>query len=190
VKRLTKDDWATAALAALAEGGLAAVAIEPLAARLGATKGSAYWHFPNRAALVGAILDRWERESTEAVIALVESAADEPRARLRTLFETVLPQGIAHPVELALLASADDPLVEPVLRRITHRRLAYLTDQFAALGFAAVDARRRARLAYATYLGNAQLRRSAPGALPVDPAEWNAYVDDALRAFTTLPADG
>ncbi|MGH3388225.1 MAG: TetR family transcriptional regulator, partial [Actinomadura sp.] len=41
--RLSRADWANAALEAIAEGGLAAVAIEPLATRLGTTKGSFYW---------------------------------------------------------------------------------------------------------------------------------------------------
>ena len=41
--RLTRDDWSEAALRALAAGGLAAVAVEPLATSLGTTKGSFYW---------------------------------------------------------------------------------------------------------------------------------------------------
>lgn len=187
-RRLGPDDWTAAGLAALGEGGLAAVAVEPLAARLGATKGSAYWHFPNREALVRATLDRWERDRTEAVIALVESGPD-PRTRLRALFESVFSHPTANLVELALLASAADPLVAPALRRVTARRLDYLASQFAALGLPPADARRRALLAYTTYLGNTQLRRSAPDTLPTDRADWDAYLDDALRAFTTVPDD-
>ena len=37
--RLSRDRWIEAALDALADGGLAAVAVEPLAARLGVTEG-------------------------------------------------------------------------------------------------------------------------------------------------------
>ncbi|WP_412543871.1 TetR/AcrR family transcriptional regulator [Longispora sp. K20-0274] len=58
-RRLTAEDWAEAALLAFAEGGLAAVAVEPIATRLGATKGSFYWHFPHRDALVVAALALW-----------------------------------------------------------------------------------------------------------------------------------
>ena len=46
--RLSADDWAQAALEQIAEQGVAAVAVEPLARRLGVTKGSFYWHFPSR----------------------------------------------------------------------------------------------------------------------------------------------
>src|SRR5215208_5411903 len=83
--RLSADDWAQAALVALGEGGLSAVAIERLATQLGTTKGSFYWHFPNRRALIDAALARWEQRRTEAVIAGMESEPD-PRQRLRRLF--------------------------------------------------------------------------------------------------------
>ncbi|MBP8098362.1 MAG: helix-turn-helix transcriptional regulator, partial [Arenimonas sp.] len=54
--RLSAEDWARAALDVIAEQGLAAVAVEPLARRLGVTKGSFYWHFPSREALLVAAL--------------------------------------------------------------------------------------------------------------------------------------
>ena len=60
-RSLGADDWIDAATAVLVEDGVAAVAVEPLAARLGATKGSFYHHFPNRDALITAALERWER---------------------------------------------------------------------------------------------------------------------------------
>ena len=56
--RLSTADWEAAALDALAENGLAGVAIEPLARRLGVTKGSFYWHFTDRDALLAALKER------------------------------------------------------------------------------------------------------------------------------------
>ncbi|GAB2986198.1 TetR/AcrR family transcriptional regulator [Saccharothrix stipae] len=159
--RRTRDDWTGVALRALAEGGVAAVAVEPLAARLGATKGSAYWHFPNREALLKATLERWEREHTEAVIEIVESVP-EPLAKLRLLFATVLENVEDSAVELAMLAAKDDPAVEPVLRRVTDRRIGYLEELFAELGFDGDVAHQRAVLAYSVYLGQAQLLSSTP----------------------------
>src|SRR6266508_2425368 len=133
--RLTREDWTSAALEALAEGGLGAVAIEPLAARLGATKGSAYWHFPNREALLRATLERWERDHTEAVIAMVETASQEPADRLHFLFAKVLDSERAVNVELSLQSSTDNALVVAALRRVTGRRLDYLASLFSRLGF-------------------------------------------------------
>ena len=48
---LSANDWAEAALSAIAARGIEGVAIEPLARELGVTKGSFYWHFANRNAL-------------------------------------------------------------------------------------------------------------------------------------------
>lgn len=181
--RLAKDDWTKAALDALAEGGLSAVAIEPLAAKLGATKGSAYWHFPNREALVRAALERWEVEQTDAIIARVELAED-PREQLRLLFKAAFADPEASRVQLALHAAATDPVVAPVLARITERRIAYLAQLCRGIGFRDEDAARRAALVYTTYLGTIQLRRSVPAALPADAEGWRAYLDDAVRALT------
>jgi AcrR family transcriptional regulator len=185
--RLTKDDWTAAALEAIVEGGVAAVAIEPLAARLGATKGSAYWHFPNRDALLRATLERWERDHTEAVIALVESVSAEPVDRLRYLFAAVLDAKRAAHVELALQSSTDNPLVAAALRRVTDRRLDYLAALFIQLGFPPAAARRRALLAHSIYLGQAQLIRSTPAALPATPAARRAHLADAIHTMTVPP---
>src|SRR5687768_16979730 len=81
---LSRDDWTEAALDALAGTGLAAVAVDPLARRLGATKGSFYWHFANRDELIDATLERWERRDTTEVIAAIGALAD-PRERLVAL---------------------------------------------------------------------------------------------------------
>lgn len=185
-RRLAKDDWTSAALVALAEGGLAAVAIEPLAAKLGATKGSAYWHFPNREALVRAALERWELDQTDAIIARVEVAGD-AREQLHLLFVTAFADPESGRVQLALHAAAADPVVAPVLARVTGRRIGYLTMLYERLGFPAEDAARRATLAYATYLGTIQLRRSVPDTLPAGTQGWRAYLDDAMGALTVLP---
>src|SRR3954454_17829931 len=104
-QRLTAQDWADAALAAMGEGGLAAVAVEPLAARLGATKGSFYWHFANLEALIEAALSLWEQRFTEATIAAVAAEPD-PAARLRMLFTRVSRDAEHSLVTVSVLASA------------------------------------------------------------------------------------
>jgi AcrR family transcriptional regulator len=177
-KRLSADDWTRAALAALADGGLAAVAIEPLAARLGATKGSFYWHFTGRDALVAAALERWERTDTEDVITTIEAEPD-LTARLRLLLSLAL-DGRAR-VELALQPTATHPQVAPVLGRVTRRRLEYLTDVFAGLGFDRDTARERSVLAYTAYLGHAQLT-TVVGAAPTELAHYVRSVVAVLTA--------
>jgi AcrR family transcriptional regulator len=190
--RLTAGDWTAAALDAMARGGLAAVAVEPLAAGLGATKGSFYWHFANRDALIEAAVLRWEREHTEAVIGLVDAEPD-PLARLRLLIGLVLGSTVLEEdgsIELAMLATADHPHVAPVLARVTERRVAYTSGLFAALGWPAAEARRRGLLAVTAYLGYAQMAHVAPGSLPTARADRDRYVDQVVRLLTTTDADG
>lgn len=174
--QLTPNDWAGAALRAIGEGGLAAVAIEPLARRLGVTKGSFYWHFANRAALVDAALARWERIHTEAVIRLIGLEAD-PAARLRRLLRTVVGVSADDQIEIALAASADDPAVAAVMARVTERRIAYVATLYGEIGLEPDVARRRAVVAISVYLGHLELARAAPDSLP-DRDVWPQHVDE------------
>jgi AcrR family transcriptional regulator len=180
---LTRDDWAAAALTAIAEGGLGALAVEPLAARLGATKGSFYWHFENRDALLAAALERWERDHTDAVHAEVEAATDDPLDQLRLLTHLTTSMAERDRIGLALLATADHPAIAPVLARVTERRLVFLADLFGRLGFGRADARRRSLLAYSAYLGQAQLAHATPAVVPRGAAA-RAYFDHAVAAVT------
>jgi AcrR family transcriptional regulator len=168
---LSADDWTQAALDALARGGLAAVAVEPLAKELGTTKGSFYWHFADRNTLIAAALDRWETRDTDLVIAAVERAGD-ATTRLRDLLRLAFTTAGAgaepgtRSVELALQANAGHPLVAATLRRVTERRLAYLTTLFTELGLSPARARDRGLLAYSAFLGHAQLAHATPELLP------------------------
>jgi AcrR family transcriptional regulator len=182
-RRLTRDDWAAAALAAIAEGGVPAVAVEPLAVRLGATKGSFYWHFPNRDALLEAALAAWEEATTTAVLAQVEESSGDPRDQLWLLIGLVIDIAERDPVGLALLAHASHPVVGPALERVTRARIDGTVRLFARLGFRPAQARRRALLAYSAYLGHAQLAHSTPAVLPATKAARRAYLDHVLRAL-------
>jgi AcrR family transcriptional regulator len=180
--RLSSDDWAEAALAALGEGGLSAVAIERLATQLGTTKGSFYWHFPNRRALIDAALSRWEQQRTDAVIAHMEHEPD-PRRRLRWLFAEAIKEAPAERSELPLLANAHDPVVAPVLQRVTQRRIDYMAELFEQLGLQPADAHRRAVLAYTVYLGVVQLAHATPDVLPAEPDARQRFADSAISAL-------
>jgi len=184
-RRLTRDDWIAAALGAMADGGLAAVAVEPLAARLGATKGSFYWHFENRDALLEAAIGRWEKDTTTDVVAEISAASDAPASQFRRLVTGVIERAEQDRVGPALLASAAHPAVAPALQRVTAARLNLIATVFGRLGFPQAEARRRALLAYSAYLGHGQLAHSTPAVLPATRAGRRAYLDDAIRALTT-----
>ena len=165
-----------AAYRAMAEGGIGAVAVEPLARRLGVSRGSFYWHFEDRRSLVEAVLGRWEEEATEATISMTGRIAD-PRERLVRLAEEALGEaprdeasgeGIfrRRAFELAVSDAAEDPVVRPFLERITERRIGYVEECYRALGFPAEKARHRALLVYAAYVGTVRLFRDLPDRIP------------------------
>ena len=156
--RLSADDWAQAALDLIAEQGVSAVAVEPLARRLGVTKGSFYWHFPSRDALLQAALERWEVVEQESVFGNLEKVPD-PRERLRALFQLVGHEVKPHIIYSELLKALDHPSVQPVIDRVSQRRLEYLVASFRQAGMQRTDAVHRARLTYAAYVGFLQLQR-------------------------------
>jgi AcrR family transcriptional regulator len=160
--RLTRDHWIQAALTAIAEGGIAAVAVEPLAARLGATKGSFYWHFANREALLQAALAHWEEQITTVVASEINNAPDDPPARLRMLVTRVIALAEQDAVGAALIANAKHPAVQPVLDRVTRARIGLTVDVLRSMGFDPHQAKLRAMLGYSAYLGHAQLAHSTP----------------------------
>ena len=183
-RRLSRDDWISAALAAIADGGLAAVAVEPLASSLGATKGSFYWHFENRDALVDAAIERWVKETTTDVAEEISAGRDAPASQFRRLVAGVIERAEQDRVGPALLASATHPAVAPALQRVTAARLDVIATVLGRLGFPPAEARRRSLLAYSAYLGHAQLARSTPGVLPGTRAGRRTYLDDAIGALT------
>lgn len=163
--RLSAADWEAAALDAIADSGVAGVAIEPLARRLGVTKGSFYWHFPDRDALLAAALRRWEDSYTERVIAGLSGLHD-ARARLVRLIGNVSAGGRADRIHIALATGAPHPLVREALARATHRRLEYLEACYVELGRPRREAKKSALFAYAAYIGMVHLRREAPEDMP------------------------
>lgn len=184
---LPADAWVDAALDALAEGGLTAVAIEPLARRLGTTKGSFYHHFRNRDALIVAALERWERTFTEDAIQQHLDLIRDPRDRLRVLIRATLRDRQAGLRDAAISASADHPLVKPVLERVTARRMDYITAAFTELGWAPDEAHRRALITYSTYAGLFHYVRAAPPPGPADD-ELETCGEELIDALVAPPS--
>ncbi len=85
-------------------------------------------------------------------------------------------------LDVALAVAAEDPLVTPVIARVTRLRLAFLEEVFTDLGLDEEEAAARAWLAYGFYVGHHQLRRSTGG--DVDAPERL----DRVVALLTTPA--
>src|SRR5215218_10112516 len=109
-ERLGPDDWTRAALLAIADNGAKNVSVERLARELGTTKGSFYWHFKDRPALIDAALERWERDFTDRVIEQLATIED-PRQRFRALLETTFTDQPGIVIDANLVADAGDAAV-------------------------------------------------------------------------------
>ncbi len=165
----------------MAAGGIDAVAVEPLARQLGVTKGSFYWHFANREALLRAALALWERLETADVLARVGDEPD-PYERIVRVFKEANAGYRSGRLYLAIAAAEDHPLVNEFVQRVSARRLAYLVECYEALGFSPARAQHWARFAYATFMGNLQIRRDSPDLMP-DGAAFNEYLKLMIRTL-------
>jgi len=182
--RLSAADWEQSALDVIAEQGVVAVSVEALARQLGVTKGSFYWHFPTREALLKAALERWETQDIDNVFAQVEPISD-PRERLCELFRRTGREAKSHVIYSALLRAIDQPVVKPLMERVSRRRLEFLTRAYRELGMDKRDAAQRARLAYAAYVGFLQLTLQL-GMPRLEHAEFEDYVEHVIA--TLIPA--
>lgn len=182
--RLSADDWELGALELIAEQGVSALAVEALARRLGVTKGSFYWHFRTREALLKAALARWERDDDRALVADVDPIPD-PRERLRELFRRVAREVQPHRIYAALLKALDHPQVLPLMARVSQRRMDFLALAYRQTGMDRTTALNRARLAYAAYVGFLQLNLTL-GLPKLSHEEFDAYVAHVID--TLIPA--
>jgi AcrR family transcriptional regulator len=173
---LDRERWERAALDALERGGLAAVAVEPLARALGVTKGSFYWHFKSRADLIAATVRRWERLHVDGPLQAA-GAIDDPRERLMELLGRA---GAKPPsIFIRLLDAVDEPVVRAAVARAAEERVAFLAKAFRELGLTPARARRQALLAYSAYVGRAHLARDAPELLG-DQAALSRHIAEQL----------
>ena len=151
-ERLSASAWVEGALAVMGEAGVSALAIEPLAVRLGVTKGSFYWLFPNRDALLEAALLRWYERETEDIIRAVRGV-ENPFEQLVALIEEATRNPESARVALALTRALDVPVVKKFVDRAVERRMAFLLQLFRKLELPRAVSRRRAMIAYSLALG-------------------------------------
>ncbi len=161
---LSRDDWIEAALDWIAERGVASLAVEPLARSLGVTKGGFYWCFASRDELLEAALERWSFLGTDEIIRTVEQSAD-ASSQVRELLSVVMRRiGANTPeaqrivrLQYALSCASNEPLVAPVVARVTAARIAFLVHTLKLVGLPTKLAKQRAVLGYAAYIGMVQL---------------------------------
>ncbi|MBI3503365.1 MAG: TetR/AcrR family transcriptional regulator [Proteobacteria bacterium] len=157
--RLDAAAWIDAALEALADEGQGAIRVEPLAQRLGVTKGSFYWHFRDREDLLHRTLAQWQAARIAAIREQAAEAAN-PKAALAALIDIYArapnPKGLA--VELAIRALArNQGAAADAVALVDAERLARVAELFARAGLPPDQAQARALLFYAFLFGQSLL---------------------------------
>jgi len=156
---LDEQAWIDSALDALASRGIDAVRVEPLAKALAVTKGSFYWHFADRRALIDAMLMQWS-EGRIAAIREQTGQASDPALALRTLIELYTKRSNARglAIELAIRALArNDAGAAAAVQAVDGERLRHVASLFARLGYSVREAEARAVMLYAYLFGQSLL---------------------------------
>jgi AcrR family transcriptional regulator len=156
-RRLGKIDYYKAGLQLLAEGGVGAVTIANVCARLRVTKGSFYHHFESGSAFHAELLAHYEEEYAHRRIEAVDTIPD-AMGRL----DAILERGVErdHEAESAIRAwSRTDPVAAEVIHRVDTARARYLAEFFVTLGIPEEQARVHADIALAIVAGAQAMSR-------------------------------
>ncbi|MAO18885.1 MULTISPECIES: TetR/AcrR family transcriptional regulator [Sphingomonadales] len=165
-KQLSKDAWLKHTLKTIGEVGVANIQIESLAKDLNVTKGSFYWHFKGRDALLNDALSYWYETATRIIGRAANRSFSDPIDRLRYFFSLAFNQRYdvpGGPVERALQEWARvSEAASKTTQRVDQERIRLIADAYIELGKSEVDARRIATMALGQIIGLNVLSRSEP----------------------------
>jgi AcrR family transcriptional regulator len=155
--KLSRDQWLSAGLQALAVEGAEGLRIMSIAQQLGVTKGSFYWHFENLDAYQSALLEEWEQRHTQQIIHYVEGKGGDALTKVRNLMSVTVSADARLAQAIRSWANTN-PKVKKALARVDQARLAYLVDLLSALGWPTDKAETLARWAYCALIGHFSLQ--------------------------------
>ena len=181
--KLSRDDWLDAAFQAVVEGGFDHVRVLVLAAALGVTRGSFYWHFVDHAELVSALLARWHGRETAIGRNLEAAFHDDPQVDLERLLDAALAHGGANlenmRFELALRGlGRRDPHVARMLLEVDELRLRVFESKFLRLTGDARIASDLAALFYLAIVGSNQALSR-----PTNPPQTKDYLKGLITQY-------
>ena len=156
--RQGKDDYYRAALDLLAGGGVDALTIANLCARLDVTTGSFYSHFESIHAFHSAFLEHWAEGRIYLLKEQVDDVTD-PLQRIDLLRRIAI--AVNHEAESAIRGwSRTNPLVAGFQRRVDETREQILVQAFIDAGHDSVEARVLARIGLTILVGSQQIEET------------------------------
>ncbi|WP_242774214.1 TetR/AcrR family transcriptional regulator [Sphingopyxis sp. YF1] len=149
-----EKDWIAVAREMLIEGGVAAVQINPLAVRLGVTRGGFYWRFKNRQDLLDHLLLDWESSNARHFLDRLAERGTLAE-RMQRLIDLWMEERQFDPrLEAAIRQWAlIDPAVHARVRSVDLGRIEAITDMFLNDDYEPNDAKARARVTYFHQIG-------------------------------------
>ena len=158
--RGSAEMWLDAAYDMLVESGVDAVKVMPLAARLGLSRTSFYWHFTDRDALLSGLITRWQGTNTAQLIARAEApSATIAEAMLNICDLWVTPTLFDSRLEFAIRTWAlTDSALAQTLADADEVRITGLTQTFLRHGYSPLAALIRAQTVYMTQIGYISMR--------------------------------
>ncbi|WP_413874012.1 TetR/AcrR family transcriptional regulator [Albidovulum sp.] len=153
--RGTEEGWIDAAYDMLVAGGVEAVKILPLARRLGLSRTSFYWHFPDREALLDALVRRWQQKNTGNLVRQTELPEATINAALLNLIDCwITPDLFDSPFDRAMRNWArTDAALRVVFAEADAARIAAIRAMFLRHGYGEEEADVRASAVYLTQVG-------------------------------------
>jgi AcrR family transcriptional regulator len=149
--RLSREEWLARALEVLGKKGASELTVESLAQKLGVTKGSFYWHFKNRDNFFRQLIEYWDINFTQTVIAEISGLNVPPEERLLELMRLVLSKRLDR-LEMPVRAWAQqNPALAPLVRRVDRHRISFVRSLFLEMGFDEDEAEMRTRI-FLTYM--------------------------------------
>jgi AcrR family transcriptional regulator len=177
--RLAKSDWLQHGLRVLARDGPGALKVVPLAAGLGVSRGSFYWHFRDIGDFRAELLAAWRRSSTDEVIEELDARQGEP-GLLRRFAQRAF-HGRRRLDRAVRAWAAEDPDVAKVVAMVDGQRIARLARLLVESGVAREPATHRAAFLYWAWLGQAAVLEARHASLP------ESALDDIAALFETRP---
>ncbi|WP_287124751.1 TetR/AcrR family transcriptional regulator [Chromohalobacter sp.] len=152
---INQTAWIDAAYDLLITSGVSAVKIVPLAKKLGTSRTSFYWLFRDREEVLGALLDRWERQNTQALVLQTEKYASSIVEAMLNVFDCWFdPALFDSEFEYAVRSwSLQEDAVSERVRHADEQRLEALQAMFVRYGYEASEADTRARTVYLLQIG-------------------------------------
>lgn len=153
-RRLTREDWIAMARKTLVKSGIDDLRVDRLAKRMNVTRGSFYWHFEDRQALLDALLDDWRGRNVHEILQIATRWATTPVDLVEVIRIWLGEDPIVPQFDMAIRAWArKSSQVAQVVHQTDVAWVNLLQNHFIRVGMGTDESLVRARVVYFHQIG-------------------------------------